>query len=130
MITTQDVSDILYGVCRKEFGINTYHHLMITEGEVLEDRVTIHPKAIQKSMYWNTCFVEVNISVPDRQSRADMDKLQSYSRKAVGILDGESGEYDGTAYRYSVFSIDILEDVDLRCHYVNVRVKFEILNAK
>ena len=46
------------------------------------------------------------------------------------ILDDVTGRYDGTTYHYSIDTIGTEEDTALKCHYVNVRILFEILNVK
>ena len=38
--------------------------------------------------------------------------------------------YDGTTYHYSIDTIGTEEDTALKCHYVNVRILFEVLNVK
>lgn len=46
------------------------------------------------------------------------------------MFDGVTGRYDGTTYHYSIDTIGTEEDTALKCHYVNVRILFEVLNVK
>ena len=45
-------------------------------------------------------------------------------------LDDVVSTYDGTTYRYSIESIGAEADAALKCHYVNVRILFEVINLK
>ena len=57
------------------------------------------------------------------------NKLPESERVCSGICS-ITGRYDGTTYHYSIESIGIEEDTSLKCHYVNVRILFEVLNVK
>lgn len=46
------------------------------------------------------------------------------------MFDGVTGRYDGTTYHYYIDTIGTEEDTALKCHYVNVRILFEVLNVK
>ena len=45
------------------------------------------------------------------------------------VLDDVVGEYDGSSYYYSIDSIGTEADTALKCHYVNVRILFQVLNV-
>lgn len=128
MIASTDTEDIMYRDCVSYFGLPTYHKNNIPAGEVTEARVTVGAKYQQRSGDWLNNFVEVNISVPDKQGQQDIDVLQEYERMAKAVFKRVSGEYDGDTYRYSWESIGIEEDAQFRCHYVNARIYFEVLN--
>lgn len=130
MITTTDISDIIYAICKESFSIDVFHSINVPDGEVKTERVTISAKKLISGKIWKSCYVEVNISVPDRFGKADIDVLQMYERKATEVFDGRSGKYDGSVYNLSLESSEILEDSQLRCHYVNARVLFKVLNTK
>ena len=51
-------------------------------------------------------------------------------KQAQELFDGVTGRYDGTTYHYSIDTIGTEEDTALKCHYVNVRILFEVLNVK
>lgn len=127
MITTSDIANILYADCEEKFRCPIYQKGNIPKGEVTEDRITIHPKNLGDGKFFEKCFVEVNISVPDDEDgEADTIRLQEYERISKAYFDTVSC-YDGTYYAYKWNSIEILEDTNLRCHYVNIRILFEIL---
>ena len=75
--------------------------------------------------------MEVNICVPDiKKGVADIARLQELERKAVLVFKDASGESDSSHYAYSINSISGMNrDEGLGCHYVNVRLLFEILNV-
>ena len=50
------------------------------------------------------------------------------SLNAVSRLNG-SGIFDGTTYEYQVSSSSILENRDLRVHFVNVKILFRVINV-
>lgn len=130
MITTSDIVDILYGVCAP-FGMAVFRKGYIPDGEVTSERVVILPKDQTTETYWRKCFVEVNICIPDLSNGvADIIRLQEIERQARRVFNGAAGEYDGSYYAYSVDSINgIIKDDNLKCHYVNVRILFEVLNV-
>lgn len=130
MIVTTDIGNILYRDCRA-FGLEVYQKGNIPEGEVTTERVIIRTKPQSPSKYWKKGFVEVNLCVPDiRPDTANLIRLAELERQAMKILDGVVGSYDGTTYRYSIESIGMEADTALKCHYVNVRILFEVLNVK
>lgn len=130
MITTSDIADILYEAC-SAFGMETYRMGAIPDSVVTSERVVIIPKEQSPQIYWKKSFVEVNICVPDiGDGVADVSRLQELERRAQALLDGVAGEYDSNYYRYGIESISgINRDDSMRCHYVNVRLLFEVLNC-
>lgn len=130
MIVSSDIANILYRDC-KAFGIKTYPDGETPTGEVTEERVVIHVKAQTPGTYWKKGFVEVNICVPDSsENSANSVRLGELEREAQTILDDVVSSYDGTCYRYSINSIGREADTALKCHYVNCRLLFEVLNVK
>lgn len=130
MITTTDIGNILYKDC-KAFGIEAYQKGNIPAGEVTTERVIIRTKSQTPGTYWKKGFVEVNICVPDIESdTANLIRLGELERQSQSILNDTVGTYDGTTYRYSIDSIGTEADTALKCHFVNVRILFEVLNVK
>lgn len=127
MITTTDVANILVNDC-KTFGLPVHQKGNIPVGELKKDRITIHVKRSSTGQYWNKGFVEVNFSTPDKQGKANLIRLQELERMALGSLDSV-GEFDNSHYRYSIYSHGMEEDVSMKCHYIGVRVLFEVLNV-
>lgn len=129
MIVTTDIANILYRDC-KVFGIDIVPQGVTLVGELKSERIVIHAKRQQPGKYWKKSFAEVNLCVPDlSENEANSIRLQELEREATKRFDAVES-YDGTTYRYSVASIGTEEDTSLKCHYVNVRILFEVLNVK
>ena len=131
MIVTTDIANILYKDC-KAFGIEVYQAGNIPDEhkELSSERVIIRTKSQSPETYWKKGFVEVNLCVPDMDGDANLIRLQELERKAQETLDEVVGEYDGSNYYYLIDSVGIEADTELRCHYVNVRLLFQVLNVK
>ena len=131
MIVTTDIANILYKDC-KAFGIEIYQSCNIPDEhkKLSSERVIIRTKSQSPETYWKKGFVEVNLCVPDMDGDANLIRLQELERKAQEVLDEAVGEYDGSNYYYMIDSIGIEADTELRCHYVNVRLLFQVLNVK
>lgn len=130
MIVTTDIGNILYRDC-KAFGIKVYQKGNIPSGEVTTERVIIRTKSQSPETYWKKGFVEVNLCVPDiKPDTANLIRLGELERQASSILNDVVSTYDGTRYRYSIDSIGTEADTALKCHYINVRILFEVLNVK
>lgn len=130
MIVTTDIANILYRDCQP-FGIDIVPHGKKLTGELKSERIVIHAKKQQPETYWKKSFVEVNLCVPDlKRGEANTIRLNELEKQAQELLDGVTGRYDEVSYFYSIDSIGTEEDTDLRCHYVNIRLLFEVLNVK
>ena len=64
------------------------------------------------------------------ENEANTIRLNELERKAGKLLDDVVSTYDSTTYRYSIESIGTEADTALKCHYVNVRILFEVINVK
>lgn len=130
MITTSDITDILYEACAP-FEIERFRKGAVPDGVVSSERIVILPKEQSPQTYWKKCFVEVNFCVPDiRDDVADLSRLQQLERKAVRLFDGVTGEFDSSHYLISIESVNgVNRDEGMKCHYVNVRLLFEVLNC-
>lgn len=130
MIVTTDIANILYRDC-KAFGIEVYQsgNIPDEDKELSSERVIIRTKNQSPETYWKKGFVEVNLCVPDLGGKANLIRLQELERKAQEVLDDVVGEYDGSSYYYSIDSIGTEADTALKCHYVNVRILFQVLNV-
>ena len=130
MIVTTDIANILSRDCQP-FGIGIVPHGKKLTGAMKSERIVIHAKKQQPGTYWKKSFVEVNLCVPDlKEGEANSIRLNELEKQAQSILDDVTGRYDGTTYHYSIESIGTEEDTALKCHYVNVRILFEVLNVK
>ena len=130
MITTTYIANILYRDCQP-FGIGIVPHGKKLAGALKSEKIVIHAKKQQPGKYWKQSFAEVNLCVPDPgEDEADTIRLNALERQAVELFDGVVSTYDGTRYRYSIESIGTEADTALKCHYVNVRILFNVLNVK
>lgn len=130
MIVTTDIADILFRDC-KALGIGIVPFGKTLTGELEEERITIHVKGQTPSKYWEKCFVEVNLCVPDLGVNiANTLRLKELERTTKKKFKSVTGTFDGTRYLYEVDTISIEADTTLRCHFVNCRVLFNVLNVK
>lgn len=129
MIVTTDIADILYRDC-KAFGIEIVHSGKTITGELKDERITIHVKGQTPSKYWEKCFVEVNLCVPDLGVKiANTLRLKELERKAKELFKSVTDEFDGTRYNYEIDTIHIEADTALKCHFINCRILFNALNV-
>ena len=129
MIVTTDIADILYRDC-KTFGIDIVPFGKTLTGELKDERITIHVKGQTPSKYWEKCFCEVNLCVPDLGVNiANTLRLKELERKAKEIFKSVTGEFDGTRYNYEIDTIHIEADTALKCHFINCRILFNALNV-
>lgn len=130
MIVTTDIADILYRDC-KAFGIDIVPFGNTLTGELKGERITIHVKGQTPSKYWEKCFCDVNLCVPDLGlGIANTLRLKELERKAKELFKSVTGEFDGTRYNYEIDTIHIEADTALKCHFINCRILFNALNVK
>ena len=130
MIVTTDIADIIYRDC-KAFGIEIVPFGKTLTGELEEERITIHVKGQTPSKYWEKCFCDINLCVPDLGVKiANTLRLKELERKAKGLFKSVTGEFDGTRYNYEIDTIHIEADTALKCHFINCRILFNALNVK
>ncbi len=129
MIVTTDIADILYRDC-KAFGIGIVPFGKTINGELKDERITIHVKGQTPSKYWEKCFCEVNLCVPDLGVKiANTLRLKELERKAKELFKSVTDEFDGTRYNYEIDTIHIEADTALKCHFINCRILFNALNV-
>lgn len=131
MIVTTDIANIIYKDC-KAFGMEVYQsgNIPDKDKELSFERIVIIAKSQSPETIWKKGFVEVNLCVPDMDGKANLIRLQELERKAQEVLDDVVGEFDGSSYYYSIDQIGTEADTALKCHYVNVRLLFQVLNVK
>lgn len=129
MITVTDAANIVYRHALT-LGYETYQKGNIPKGPITTERITVTTKRLTKETFWKKCFVEVNLIAPDIEDEADTIRLNEMEREAQKYFDSLTDEYDGTRYRLSAGESEMFEDGSFHCHYVNIRVLFEILNTK
>lgn len=129
MIVTTDIADILYRDC-KAFGIGIVPFGKTLTDELKGERITIHVKGQTPSKYWEKCFCDVNLCVPDLGlGIANTLRLKELEQKAKELFKSATGEFDGTRYNYGVETIHIEADTALKCHFINCRLLFNVLNT-
>lgn len=130
MIVSSDIANILYRDC-KAFGIQIIPDGETLTGEITAERIVIHAKKQQPGTYWKKSFAEINLCVPDLEHNSAYSiRLNELEREANKLFDDVVSTYNGTRYHYSIESIGTEADTALKCHYVNVRILFEVLNVK
>lgn len=127
MITTTDVANILVRDC-KAFGIEVLQKGNIPECEITKERIIIHVKKQSTETYWKKCFVDVNFCAPDKYNEADLALLNNLEHNALDNLESV-GVYNSSHYRYSVYSHGLESDSSMKCHLINVKLLFEVLNV-
>ena len=131
MIVTTDIANILYKDC-EAFGMEVYQSGNIPDEnkKLSSERVIIIAKSQSSEAIWKKGFVEVNLCVPDMDGKANLIRLQELERKVQEVLDDIVGEFDGSSYYYQIDQIGTEADTALKCHYVNVRLLFQVLKVK
>lgn len=130
MIVTTDIADILFRDC-KDFGIMIVPFGKALTGELTKERITIHVKGQTPEKIWEKCFVDVNLCVPDLGVNiAHTLRLKALERTAKKKFKSVTGTFDGTRYLYEIDTINIEADTALKCHFVNCRILFNVLNVK
>jgi hypothetical protein len=129
MITASEIGDIVFKDC-EVFNIHRYRFGNIPEGIVKSERIVVYVKTLIPDDIWNSVFVNVNLCVPDKKGKADLKRLKELERLAYTHLVSSTGSYDGTNYTYRISASSVEEDTALKCHYVNIRLKFDVLNVR
>lgn len=128
MITTSEIHNIIYAYC-DAFGMEKHRGNTMPLGEVTKERCVVITKQQRGGKYWDRCYVEVNLCVPDIMGQANGERLAALERIAKGLFGYKTaGRYDGTIYRFQSETMEIAEAQNLRCHFVNVHILFETKN--
>lgn len=129
MITTTDIGNIIYRDC-KAFGLKVSRRSPKYDGDkLMNEIVVIHSKRQTPEKYWKKSFVEVNLCVPDIKDERNDIRLGELEHQAHSLLDNVTGVFDDTRYMYGIESAGVEADTALKCHYVNIRLLFEVLNT-
>lgn len=129
MITTTDIGNIIYSFCRNRFSdFAIYQHGNIPSGVVNKERITIFPKSQTASGKWIKNFVEVNFCIPNKNGGANLIRLNEIESQAFDAFKIVVGNSKGLNYKFGYESIGQLEDKNLNIFYINVRVKFQVIN--
>lgn len=130
MITTTDIANILFRDC-KDFGMKIVPFGKTLTGELTAEHITIHIKRQTSGAYWEKCFVEVNLCVPNlRDGEANTIRLNEVERLAKEKFKEDTvSDYNNTSYRYAYETISVERDDVLKCCFVNCRLLFNVLNT-
>lgn len=126
MITTGDIEEILYKDLKK-FGFKQYRKDAIKESKVDSERLIVFCGTLEEDTFWSRAFVNINVCVPNFKGMANTKRLTEIERMLYNI--SSVSKHDKSTYRYEVRSTSQEEDPDLKCHFVNIRVLFEVLNV-
>lgn len=127
MIISGDISNIIY-VDFKPLGFKQFKKGAIKDGKITDERLIIITSELSiGSNTWKQCIVTVNICVPDYKGEANLTRLTQIERMFGGLRKAD--KYDGTNYRYKTISTGQEYDESLKCHYVNVKILFEVINV-
>ena len=130
MIAVTNILDIIFDKC-VDFGISDVREApKDILGPLKSEMIGIHAKSLVPGTYWKKGFVEVNLYVPDIDGEQDLIRLGQLERVSYSVFDELSGKFDGTGYRYSIYSTGIEENEPAQSHYVNVKLLFEVLNVR
>lgn len=128
MIGIKDIERILIGEAQTLIvPSSVFSAEDMPDGVITEERIVIICKERTMETIFDKCFVEVNWCVPNLGDAPDSERLREVERIMLGAFDSV-GEYDGTHYKYGIFSEGVVPS-ELKCHYVNLRLLFEILNV-
>lgn len=131
MIGVSDVEKILYKDCAV-FDLPIQPLGKKYEKELKTERVFIIAKSRETGSIWAKGFVEVNICVPDIKGEPAKIRLEEIENIGLGyfMLGTHTGEHNGSHYDYTYQSHSIEKDEALRCHFVNFRIIFNVLNVR
>lgn len=119
---------ILYRDCAV-FGLPINYGWEKLDGKTRKECIVISSHKMDDDTYWNTCFVEVNFLVPDtRSGRKDKLRLDELEDSVKDLLKS-TGVFNGCTYTYECISTGQERESDLGCHYVNAKIKFDVLNV-
>lgn len=135
MISISEIGDIMYQKVvqvASELGITDVRREdNMGDEEVTSERAVIILKPQDTGNIWLKGYVEVNFCTPDikREIWAG-ERLKAIERVVLSYFRwGEAAKYDGTPYNYYKESHSLKHDKQLRCGYVNLRIRFEVLNV-
>lgn len=130
-ITTADIRRIMYGIL-SPLGLPVHYKEDIPKGEITDERIIIVTSGEGYGKIWATCIVTISICVPDPTPNvANLTRLSYYEDEALKMFkDSIVGGYKGDNYVISLQKNGIEEDRQMRCHYVNLKLSFEVLNVK
>ena len=93
MITTNEAQNILIHDCA-DFGIQTFPTWNVPEGRIKDERiVVVTPSEQSPATYWESCYISVNLCVPDVKGTANLKRLGELERIAKAKFKPWAYEY-------------------------------------
>lgn len=128
-LTTSDIRII----CKRlisSLGIEVCFPEELPLGAIASDRAVIVTSSDDLGKYWGKCIVTLSILVPDVCPKvANMSRLSDYEKRVQEMfVDGIAGEYGEDSYLIELQSIGIDNASDVKCHFVNAKLMFNVLN--
>lgn len=130
-ITTTDIRKIMRGILNS-IGLPIYYKDDLPNEEIDNDRIIIVTSGEGYGKIWATTIVTTSICVPDPAPNvANLTRLSEYERISLSMFrDGIVGIYNGDNYSISLLKNGTDEDRQMKCHYVSLKLSFEVLNVK
>ena len=130
MITEGKIADYIYARCKK-FGIaEVYQWGNIPNGVVKKPRVTVQAKAQKEGKYWFDSFVEVNVCYPylTENGVAPLNQIDNATIKANELFGKHVDRIDDDWIAFEIDSRNRIKDESLKCYYLNLHIRFKVLN--
>jgi hypothetical protein len=128
-----EIGDIVYRDVKTHFpDMKVYRSSLMPFDEIKGEQIHIIVKQNVQGTYWRSSFVEVNFCVPYiKGEKANLDRLSYFSKegkKCFNFPSSVTGEYQGYSYSYKIESESQENDPDMRCYFINQKLRFNILN--
>jgi len=128
MITQGDLMEVTYDMCR-QFNVDTYMGEMFPDGEISTERIVIMGGRIVDGSRWDRSPIRVNWVVPDIDHHPDLIRLKAVEHLLKGAFTRGAGKVGTDVYRYVRESLETVTSEGMKVHYVNLTIKFEIINT-
>lgn len=128
MITPSNLLEITYDMCRP-FGVDLYMGGMFPTSEIEEERIVILSGRIIDGARWDRSPIQINWCVPDIDGKPDLIRLKEVEHLLRTTFVRGAGKVGDYTYKYRRESIETVDGEGLKIHYVNLSLKYELLNT-
>lgn len=131
-LTVTDIKIVMRGIA-ESFGMtNIVFPEELPLGEISEERTIIATSKESMGKIWASCIVTMSVLVPDVSNGiANLSRIRAIEQKLLPeFREGVVGSTNGNDYSVTLQDISVEADVKLRCHYVCIKLMFDILNTK
>lgn len=131
-LTVTDIKIVMRGIAETLGLTNVVFPEEIPLGEISEERTVIATSKESMGKIWASCIVTMSVLVPDVGSGiANLSRIHSLEQSLLPeFREGMVGSRTGNDYSVTLQDISVEADAKLRCHYVCIKLMFEILNTK